>query len=96
MTSPLTAESPARRRFLQAAALTSGGLWLGVRAGSGHAEVLAPSSVSDAEIRARFSVFLAIAADGVVHIMSAVSLAHLHSLSAWHLGRDCRGDGQSD
>ena len=68
MTSPLTAESPARRRFLQAAALTSGGLWLGVRAGSGHAEVLATGDLAEVARRARFSVFLAITADGVVHI----------------------------
>jgi hypothetical protein len=31
-----------------------------------------------------------------VHIMSAVSLTYLNSLSAWHLGRDCRGARQSD
>jgi CO/xanthine dehydrogenase Mo-binding subunit len=61
-------DSLARRRFLQTATLTAGGLWLGVRTGSAHAEVLAPSGVSDAAIRARFSVFLTIAADGVVHI----------------------------
>ena len=63
-----TPDSLARRRFLQTATLTAGGLWLGVRTGSAHAEVLAPSSVSDAAISARFSVFLTIAADGVVHI----------------------------
>ena len=68
MTLPPPPGSFARRRFLQAAAITGGGLWLGVRSGAAHAEVLAPSSVSDAAIRARFSVFLTIAADGVVHI----------------------------
>ncbi len=31
-----------------------------------------------------------------MYIMSDVSLTHLHTLSAWHLGRDCRGDRQSD
>ena len=68
MTRSMTPDSPVRRRFLQTATLTAGGLWLGVRSGSAHAEVLAPSSVSDATVRARFSVFLTIAADGVVHI----------------------------